>query len=86
MKLARIILVGFIAGFVVQGLWMNTVGFGAEVFLSGIGILGVGAALSLFPMFRHYGVLFLGLLLGWVGGRIILWLIGMGLGMPLSFV
>ena len=82
----RVVLVGFIIGLVVQGLWMNTVGFGAEIFFAGIGVLGAGASLSLLPSLRRYGILSLGLLVGWVGGRVLLWLIGMGLGMPLSFV
>lgn len=86
MDLRRIVLIGFIAGFVIQGLWMNLVGFGAEVFFVGIGFLAVLAALSLLPMFRRYGVLALGLLIGWAGGRVILAFIGMAIGKPLSFV
>lgn len=84
MDLRRVVLIGFIVGFIVQGLWMNLVGFGSEVFFVGIGILGAVAALGLLPMFRSYGILGLGLLIGWFGGRIILVLIGMAIGVPLS--
>lgn len=86
MSLWRIVLIGFVAGFVIQGLWMNLVGFGAEVFFAGIGVLGVVAALSLLPTFRKYGILALGLLVGWVGGRALLASIGGIIGMPLSFM
>jgi hypothetical protein len=84
MKFWHLVLVGFVVGFAVQGLWMNLVGFGIEVFVAGIVILGAVAALSLFPAFRRYGAPALGLLIGWVGGRFILVLIGMAIGVPLS--